>query len=113
MKAQIEYMEHDIMFQGERLHCEFGRYKDTNLISLRLYDDEGLAYMEASANVDIDPTIPLMAVKNWSENEGIEQALVDHGIITTLVGTMNNGFVDCNLYKLNSKCVPDWSNCHY
>ena len=33
MKAQIEYMEHDIMFQGERLHCEFGRYKDTNLIS--------------------------------------------------------------------------------
>ena len=30
MKAQIEYMEHDIMFQGERLHCEFGRYKDTN-----------------------------------------------------------------------------------
>ena len=21
-------MEHDIMFKAERLHCEFGRYKD-------------------------------------------------------------------------------------
>ena len=114
-------MSNTIKFQGEELSLEFGRYANTNLISLQLYDREGMAFMHASCNIQavpdvfkmvMDPTIPMMAVKDWSENKGIEKALVDHGIVTTLVGTMNNGYVDCNIYQLNEKYKPDDSTYH-
>ena len=102
-----------IKFRNEELSLKFGRYKDTNLISLQLYDNKGFPYMVASFNLDIEPMEPIMAVKNWSENEGIEQALIDHGIITRCVGTIQQGFIEANLHKVNEKFVPDWSNCHY
>jgi len=111
-------MNHTIHFKGEELKLEFGRYKDTNLISLQLYDYEGFPYMTASFNLDMDPMVksavapcifmePMMAVKNWSENEGIEQALVDHGIITKCVGTIQQEFIEANLYEVNKELVPD------
>ena len=113
MQIKGGYMKHDIMFKDERLHCEFGRYKDTNLISLQLYDDEGFPYMIPSFNADFDPLKPMMVVKNWSENEGIEQVLIDSGIITKCVGTIQQGFIEANLYEVNKEYVPDWSTCHY
>jgi len=103
-------MNNTIHFRGEELKLEFGRYKDTNLISLQLYDYEGFPYMTASFNLDIEPMEPIMAVKNWSENEGIEQVLIDYGIITKCVGTIQQGFIEANLYEVNKEFVPNWSN---
>ena len=103
-------MNNTIHFRGEELKLEFGRYKDTNLISLQLYDYEGFPYMTASFNLDIQSMEPIMAVKNWSENEGIEQALVDYGIVTECVGTIQQGFIEANLYEVNKEFVPNWSN---
>ena len=43
-------MPKTIKFRNEELHLQFGRYKDTNMVALQLYDSNGFPYMTASFN---------------------------------------------------------------
>jgi len=99
-------MPNTIKFRNEELHLQFGRYKDTNMIALQLYDSNGFPYMTASFNPvevpDIDTT-RLIAIKDWSENEGIEQALLDNHVLEELVGTIPTGYVNGKLYKVDKE----------
>ena len=109
----------NIKFRDELLRLQFGRYQNTNMISLQLYTtgDYPEPYMTASFNPDLDGLIkdtgvteddmPVMAVKNWSENEGIEQALIDNNVINTLAGTVQAGYCEGNIYTVNKKFLGD------
>lgn len=61
----------------------------------------------AMATVNI-PTVPLaddeVIIKNYSENEGIEQVLIDAGIIEPTGKIVAGGFVQMNICKL--KVMP-------
>mgnify|MGYP003143576634 FL=1 len=83
-----------IRFRDENIHLNFGRYKDTNLISLQAVDDDNFPYMVISFNFPFKTKKKnLIAVKNWSENKGIEQVLLDNKIITNKHDTVNSGYV--------------------
>ena len=114
-------MNNTIKFRNEELSLKFGRYQDTNLMSLQLYDCEGFPYMTASFNTDEAigdgmydfPFTKVMTwingiivIKNWSENEGIEQALLENKVIDTRVGIIQTGFVYGNAYKIKEELFP-------
>ena len=108
----------NIKFRDELLRLQFGRYQNTNMISLQLYTtgDYPEPYMTASFNPDLEdnyPMLPLlksrnaMAVKDWSENQGIEQALIENNILSEVVGNVQAGYCKGNIYKVNKEFLGD------
>tara|TARA_R110001592_G_scaffold38061_1_gene126096 strand:+ start:164 stop:523 length:360 start_codon:yes stop_codon:yes gene_type:complete len=83
------------MFQynNENLTIQYGKYEN-GLIAIQLFDEDQLPYMTASLNPFNDkqskiiaswnkifPSADYVAIKNYSENAGIEQALIENGIL--------------------------------
>ena len=103
-------MPNTIKFRNEELHLQFGRYKDTNMVALQLYDSNGFPYMTASFNpveVPDTDTTRLIAIKDWSENEGIEKALLDNNVFEKFVKTIPTGYVNGSVYIVNKKFLGD------
>ena len=103
-------MPNTIKFRNEELHLQFGRYKDTNMIALQLYDSNGFPYMTASFNpVEIPDTdtTRLIAIKDWSENEGIEKALIDNNVFEKFVKSIPTGYVNGSVYIVNKEFLGD------
>ena len=107
-----------IPFREELLRLQFGRYQNTNMISLQLYTlgDYPEPYMTASFNPDLEANYPIlpflksrnaMAVKDWSENQGIEQALIENNILSEVVGNVQAGYCKGNIYKVNKEFLGD------
>lgn len=97
-----------IRFRDENIHLNFGRYKDSNLIALQAVDDDNFPYMVISFNFPLDTDGKnLIAVKNWSENEGIEQVLLNNKIITNKYTQVNSGYVQANVYEVNQEFLGD------
>ena len=99
-------MPNTIKFRNEELHLQFSRYKDTNMVALQLYDSNGFPYMTASFNpveVPDTDTTRLIAIKDWSENEGIEKALLDNNVFEKFVKSIPTGYVNGSVYIVNKK----------
>ena len=99
-------MPNTIKFRNEELHLQFGRYKDTNMVALQLYNSSGFPYMTASFNpveVPDTDTTRLIAIKDWSENEGIEKALLDNNVFEKFVKSIPTGYVNGSVYIVNKK----------
>ena len=99
-------MPNTIKFRNEELHLQFGRYKDTNMVALQLYDSNGFPYMTASFNpveVPDTDTTRLIAIKDWSENEGIEKALLDNNVLEEYISRVPTGYVSGNAYTVNKE----------
>ena len=99
-----------IKYNNEELQLRFGRYENgSRMISLELYTTGAYPepYMTASFNPEYYPQGEgkdnIMAVKDWSENEGIEKALLDNEIITKKVDVVPAGYVSGNVYEVNKK----------
>ena len=69
-----------VKFNGEELTPVIGQYTNGQT-SIQLYDSNGMAYMTASVAHDINIKDDEVIIKNYSENEGILEALIDAGII--------------------------------
>lgn len=92
---------------------QFGRYPN-NRIAIRLYNanamkEDGLTYAPrtvpiAVATVNVVDYKQLkpnqVIIKNYSENEGMLDALIDAKIISSPVGMVNTGFVQCAVCDL-------------
>ena len=107
-----------IPFREELLRLQFGRYQNTNMISLQLYTlgDYPEPYMTASFNPDLEANYPIlpflksrnaMAVKDWSENQGIEQALLDNNVLIKSIGSVQAGYCKGNIYEINKEFLGD------
>jgi len=48
-----------------------------------------------------------MAVKDWSENHGIEQALLDNSVFIKSIGSVQAGYCKGNIYKVNKEFLGD------
>ncbi len=103
-------MPNTIKFRNEELHLQFGRYQDTNMVALQLYDSNGFPYMTASFNpveVPDTDTTRLIAIKDWSENEGIEKALLDNNVFEKFVKSIPTGYVNGSVYIVNKEFLGD------
>lgn len=90
----------------------WGRYDDGRRPALQLICDDGELWATVSVNppawrqwVDSERHI---AVKNWSEGEGMPAALIAAGVIKPLVvATVLSGFVSIPIYELTEAALEE------
>ena len=45
----------------------------------------------------------MIAIKDWSENEGIEKALLDNNVLEEYISRVPTGYVSGNAYTVNKE----------
>lgn len=90
-----------ITFKGWLCELVIGNYSNGRN-GLELFDvAEGDPVATATINVpDHDMAEDEVAIKNYSENEGMLQTLMDAGVISAPVRTLSQGFVQIPICKL-------------
>ena len=73
-----------MLFKGEALSFEVGTYHDGH-VRLQMITD-GLPYKTISVNVESFIPMGCIIVKNYSENRGLEEYLVEIGVLGEVVG---------------------------
>jgi hypothetical protein len=116
LRYPVKFKDHRFPSHDDGQECaiDFQRYHDGNLaIQLTcIYDvpEEGLSeepWAVVTVNLPQAPQAPgEIYIKNWSENEGIEQLLKAQGIITgEPTGKWLSGFVAVPRYKLHPEVL--------
>jgi len=86
---------------GEKLAPMFEKYLSTDRTAITLITEEGEQWCTASVNV---PDIPLekdeVVIKNYSENEGIQEALINAGYIRPTKKLVQVGRVTCRVCEI-------------
>lgn len=95
-----------ITWNGELLDVVESTYQSNDNVALMLMDIDGAPYGVASVNLD---NVPLMDnknfthIKNWSENEGVLEALVEADLVEEIGVRTATGFVQADLVRLKYK----------
>lgn len=95
----------DLKFKWNQFTCipSIDSYSNNQRKAIQLIDPEdGSNIAVATVNIP-EATIAddEVIIKNYSENEGIEEALIEAGIIDApIVKTVQTGYVTCNVHKL-------------
>jgi len=80
---------------------DFVNYRDNNRIALNLICDNGEDYACATVNLPMVPLEPdEVIIKDYSENEGVLDALVTAGYISMPLRYIQSGFVAMPVCKL-------------
>lgn len=78
-----------------------GKYSNGNT-ALSVIDDDGLPIAKLTTNIeDINLKDGEVIIKNYSENEGVLQDLIDMGIVNEPHLIIPSRFVEFNICKLN------------
>ena len=85
-------MTKTVNFQGEELTPIIGQYANGQT-SIQLIDQNGEEFLTASVAHDITIGTDQVIIKNYSENEGILEALIQSGIIEKPYMTIPVNFV--------------------
>lgn len=101
----------NVVFKGYETVVKFDRYADNNNVALQLFGKIGTDYENepiaiASVNTDVQLYPDYIAIKNWSENAGIVDALIDSGVIENKREFgIPCGFVSADVHKLTKKAI--------
>lgn len=92
-----------VKFKQWNCIAEFSRYVDNNRISIQLIEEK-TAEPIATASVNLTyikgMTDNEIAIKDYSENEGMVKALKEAGIIGELILTVQSGHVNIGIYEI-------------
>lgn len=72
----------------------FGRYGDGSVAIQAMNADDGMMEFTATVALDRVPDPGNVFIKNWSENEGVYQALLVTGVIGPVIRRVPSGFVE-------------------
>ncbi len=91
-----------IVFMNTTLELTFARYRAAPQTAIQLYDAEtGEPWCTASVCLPDQEQAPdEVFIKNWSENEGILDALVAGGIVEDTGRVVRSGFAAANVCRL-------------
>jgi hypothetical protein len=69
-------------------------YSDNKAKSISLICEDGIPYAHATVNIEgYDYGENEVTIKNYSENEGILEVLIENGIVSEPKGYVDNGYV--------------------
>ena len=89
-----------VTFKGNKLYLTEGKYYNGRTAWI-LVDSNGDRYAVATVNIsEADVPEGHVLIKNWSENEGMLEALVDAGIVKDTGSTISSGFVKANICEV-------------
>ncbi len=88
-------------FPAQEYYIKFGRYRNHST-SIQVLDMNGEPYCTATVALEEYANVPekYVLIKNYSENEGILEALVEAKIISQPVDTVKLMFVEVYVCKL-------------
>ncbi|WP_119071556.1 hypothetical protein [Aggregatilinea lenta] len=89
-----------VKFRNLTLTVHHTTYADPQNPCLQLLDEDGGPYAIASVNVDQVLLPGMVAIKTWSENAGLYEALVDAKIISPKIAEIPCGFVSAAVCQL-------------
>ena len=77
---------YSVTFMGVPCNIEFDQYRNNNRTSMQLFEEStGEPFMTASVNMpDVYLSDDMICIKNYSENEGILNTLIDAHILLPL-----------------------------
>ena len=88
-----------VNFLGEELTPVLNRYVNGQT-AIQLLDRDGAPFMMASVAHDVNIDNDCVIIKNYSENEGIMEALIEAGIIEKPFCEIPTGFVTLYVAEL-------------
>ena len=94
------------MFNGREFIIYPAKYSNNNILALlfrREEDDESDYYGLISINIALTLPNNMAAIKDYSENEGVLEALISQGIITGPVRYISSGYVSIPVVKVVHK----------
>lgn len=94
-----------IKFQQWDCILEMGGYSNNGRIALELIDERDGEFV-ATATVNIpEANLPWdeLLIKDYSENEGMLDCLVNAGLVTRTGKSVQTGFVTCPIAKITDK----------
>jgi hypothetical protein len=87
---------------GVKLYAEYGKYRNGQN-SIQLFDvEEQMPYAVASVAIDEPLQKDEVAIKTYSENQGILETLLSAGIINQPHRTVSTGYVRIPICKLKN-----------
>jgi hypothetical protein len=91
-----------VEIRGTVCNVEIVRYYANNRPAIVLVDTfDGGPYARASVNLpEVEMEADETAIKNWSENEGIMEILIDRGVISEPLRFVESGFVSVPICKI-------------
>ncbi|MBE7512418.1 MAG: hypothetical protein HS103_06340 [Anaerolineales bacterium] len=89
-----------IEWNGETLTLEISTYKAPKNKGIQLYDEEHMPYARATLNPDFLLPENHVAIKNYSENEGVLEALIKAGVIEETGEYVQAGFENAPICRL-------------
>ncbi|MGN8647912.1 hypothetical protein ACTNEO_05155 [Gracilibacillus sp. HCP3S3_G5_1] len=99
----------DVNFKGYDCQVVFGQYGGTRNTAIQLVDnmDDSLV-ATATVNGELENSEEIVGVKNWSENEGMIEALIKANVIEDeLLFIEPTGFVAIEYYKLTDAAYQE------
>ena len=94
-----------VRYKGEQCIIEFSKYQVNGNTAITLLTNYGQPMAVATINLGtLKPN--LVAIKNYSENEGIEEFLIKNDIIKTEpIHYIDSGYVSIPVYELTEKSI--------
>jgi hypothetical protein len=94
-------------YHGASCEVVFSYYTDNDNLAIALRDEDGFPFATASVNL-IDLPQNQVAIKDWSENEGMVDALIEAGIIEEEpIRFLTSGFVMAPVHVLTDKAIKE------
>lgn len=90
-----------VQFAGYDCHVLFHEYANNGNVAMQLVDvRDGMPVATATVNPDMKLDKDIVCIKNYSENGGMLEALMNAGIVTEPLYMTRMGFVDVPVCKL-------------
>lgn len=90
--------------------CHFvaDRYQTNGNLALSVTSETEGPITTCTVNTDVTLPEDCIAVKNYSENEGMDKTLADMGIIGEKIGHIASGWVTIPVFRLTDKGKALW-----
>ena len=96
----------EMYYKGYDCEVKKGEYSNNKNLALVLIDKEdGSMVVTATVNTDTKLAPDMAYIKNYSEGEGMLEALQKAGLVEEIVGETRLGYVTVPLVKLNLENV--------
>jgi hypothetical protein len=87
-------------YETYNVSLEFGKYNNGRT-AIELIDlEDGCPVMMATVNLpDVSLSDDEVIIKNYSENEGVLEFLIENGIVSKPLRTVSSGWVTCPIVR--------------
>ena len=100
-------MEYPGLYGKYTIDIKMSRYSNGQHRMELIDSEDGLPVLVASSAIDESLESDQIAIKDYSENEGVLKFLIEEGIISSPLKYFNSGFVRITICKIDETFLKD------